>query len=172
MSTTRKIHTLFALLLAALALLTTSAHAATRKPYPITQYEHKALAAARVYWRTSPEGAHTLPCAAPAFRVEHEAIEGAAAWVLEGCTVYLSAQWVSERPAYPELCQAIVHELGHLILGPTYFEATDPSNPSHSANPRNVMYPFPTVENMPSECGHVKAKPAVVEAGRHFSVES
>lgn len=42
---------------------------------------------------------------------------------------------------YPPLfCELIVHEYGHLVLGPTYFAASNPTEPEHSPDPRSIMY--------------------------------
>ena len=42
-------------------------------------------------------------------------------------------------PPY-DLCKTVVHEWGHLTLGPTYFSATNPEEPAHSAQPGNIMF--------------------------------
>ena len=45
-----------------------------------------------------------------------------------------------------ELCSVYVHEFGHLVLGPTYFAGSNPTDPAHSPDPASIMYANPTTE--------------------------
>ena len=59
------------------------------------------------------------------------------------CRIDLQAVGVSNAARYPggfyNLCQTVAHEWGHEVLGPTYFAASNPSDPGHSADPDSVM---------------------------------
>jgi hypothetical protein len=100
------------------------------------------LAAARAtavaYWHVPqpPCGRERVVNAAPAVP----------AWLAEAdfgsCAIVLSTtrDWRS-WPAI--LCRVYVHEFGHLVLGPTYFQASNPASPAHSPDPNNIMYGQP-----------------------------
>lgn len=49
---------------------------------------------------------------------------------------------VAGSDAWPSFCTAMAHEWGHLIVGPTYYEALNPADPGHSSDPRSLMYAF------------------------------
>ena len=120
-----------------------------------------AVRIARDYWRTNaPAGlAHDgLPsCGVPRITWARFAAgdSNAAESHLDGsCRIVFNlADWywplasrranvVSGSDTWPSFCTAMAHEWGHLILGPTYFAAGNPSDPGHSADPRNLMYAF------------------------------
>jgi hypothetical protein len=65
---------------------------------------------------------------------------------------------------FMEVCRAMTHEWGHLVLGENYFAATNPAEPWHSPEPDNIMYRTATV--IPSACqAHA---PRVVALGGHL----
>lgn len=47
---------------------------------------------------------------------------------------------IDPRYSWPDYCVAVAHEWGHLLLGPTYFQAVNSSDAAHSPDPRDVMY--------------------------------
>jgi hypothetical protein len=119
------------------------------------------LAAASTYWAHSPEGSFALPCnGTPSVvftSVPADTPSDAVGWTSHGtCTIYLRADyWKTSHDGmsdYLGLCTTITHELGHLILQPNYFAASDPSNPDHSSDETNVMYPSVSINNTPQSC--------------------
>lgn len=122
-----------------------------------------AYAAAAQYWQHSPEGNYTLPCNGT-FTIKREAIPpagepNAIGWTKPPeCTIYLlGTRWTNETTdaeLFPEFCQLITHEIGHLILGLTYFAPINPSEPDHSPDPNNVMYALMQAKALPTECLH------------------
>lgn len=48
--------------------------------------------------------------------------------------------FVSSGDTWSTFCAVMVHEIGHLVLGPDYFAATNPDDPAHSADPESVMF--------------------------------
>jgi len=119
-----------------------------------------ALAAASAYWAHSPEGSFALPCAVPSVvfaPVPADMPGDVIGWASHGtCVVYVRADyWKTLYDGisnYLAFCTTITHELGHLILRPGYFAASNPSNPDHSTDEHNVMYPSGTEDNIPQSC--------------------
>lgn len=122
-----------------------------------------AIAAAAQYWQTSPEGSYQLPCNS-SFTIKRESATpagkpNAIGWTKPPeCTIYLLAtRWTNETTdatLFPEYCQLITHEIGHIILGSTYFVGVNPIEPDHSPDPNNVMYPILEPRAMPAQCLH------------------
>lgn len=61
------------------------------------------------------------------------------------CRYYISQrpwQWMYDDPInYAEdACDTVVHEIGHLVLGPTYFADVNPTDPSHSPDYHSIMH--------------------------------
>lgn len=118
---------------------------------PSAQLEHS-LDAAALYWRRSPEGARKLPCHGHiTFRFAH--LRSNAIARVPGCAITIDRGWwlIGDR-SYWRVCGVVVHEVGHLVLGLRYFAASDPGDPAHSSDPRNVMYPTITALNRPAQC--------------------
>lgn len=117
----------------AVAVLTAApgAHAGTR---PTDAQLLTATRTARAYWHGNP------PCGAPGLT------EGAALPLGElgaadfaECRIMLGAlPYWREAPAL--LCTVIVHEWGHLVLGPKFFAAVNPTDPAHDPNPDSIMH--------------------------------
>lgn len=92
---------------------------------------------ARTYWRGNP------PCGPPVVRVLLEPADVGAEADFGACRITFNAYYVDRGGggfwASPWTCAAMVHEWGHLTLGPTYFAASNPGDPSHSPDPRSIM---------------------------------
>lgn len=141
--------------LTAVLIFAYSAPTQARTPYT------DALKVAAEYWASSPEGSFPLACNGQPSLVMRELEPSmnplAIAWTSHGtCTIYVRTSfWVNERNEqvnFLDFCQTIVHENGHLILPVSYFAASDPTNPDHSTDPTNVMYPTGTAYNTPTGC--------------------
>lgn len=93
-----------------------------------------AYSRAVVYWRI-----RSPPCGNPAISVGAIPPNSAGYAVWSACSITFSDtdDW---HDFWQATCVVYVHEFGHLVLGPTYFASTNPSDPSHSANPNNIMY--------------------------------
>jgi hypothetical protein len=144
---TRQITVCFALLLGTLTLLVSTAHAAVL-PNPFTLATQRAEA----FWQAAPPCGHphlSLTASVPA------GDDGMA--IYQTCTAEIQASsWPNERAAavdWAEVCRVATHEIGHLILGPAYYAASNPTNPAHSPDERNVMfYDAATWGAYPSSC--------------------
>lgn len=74
------------------------------------------------------------------------------------CSIALST--VNDWRDFPiELCRVYAHEFGHLVLGPTYFAATNPADPAHSPDPSNIMYAVPTWQQEEAEARSIGCMP-------------
>jgi hypothetical protein len=92
-----------------------------------------ARAKAGTYWHVPQP-----PCGRE--RVSLGSVPGKAAMAYwSSCSIVFDAQrdW---RDFPTLLCHAYVHEYGHLVLGPNYFATSNPGDPMHSTNPRDIMY--------------------------------
>lgn len=143
---TRQITVCFGLLLAALTLIVSTAHA-TVTPNPFTLATERAEA----FWQTLPACGHPHL----SLTTVTDGDDGMA--IYQTCTTEIQrSSWPDERAAavdWAELCRVETHEIGHLTLGPTYYAASNPTNPAHSPNETNVMfYDAATWGAYPSSC--------------------
>lgn len=103
------------------------------------------MRAAESYWRTLPScGMPTVSVGAVTGTAPENGGAGMAQADESTCTIVLAASddWYD----FPSLaCTTIVHEYGHLVLGPTYFQATNPADPAHSPDPSSIMYWNPPI---------------------------
>lgn len=127
---------------------------------PATRAEQAtAVRIARDYWRvnTPPALARDgMPlCGSPKLSWARFAVtdsDAAEAHIDGSCRIVFNlGAWLWPLPVHrpgvvvggdtwPSFCTAVAHEWGHLILGPTYFAAANPTDPGHSPDPRNLMY--------------------------------
>jgi hypothetical protein len=118
--------------LLALAVLclpaTSAAESLHATPAQLASAEH----VASVYWHGNPA------CGAPVVTYEPMADTHAGEAEYGSCRIMLNPahDW-RDFPAL--LCVVLAHEWGHLVLGPDYFAAVNPSDPAHSPDPRNIM---------------------------------
>jgi hypothetical protein len=96
---------------------------ADRPPTPA--HDRHARAIAHTYWGGAPncgEPSVTLAALNPAY--------AGFAWYAE-CRIEIQSRhdWAADPVGY---CDLIVHESGHLVLGPRYFAATNPADPAHA----------------------------------------
>lgn len=139
------------------------AHAAGARlqPYTATQTVNAAVADAHAYWGTDPGcGILKVEVIPTGYGEQGEAGDAT-------CTIMLSQTWLTFTDPtwrdFMEVCRAMTHEWGHLVLGENYFAATNPAEPWHSPEPDNIMYRTATV--IPSACqAHA---PHVVSDGGH-----
>jgi hypothetical protein len=84
------------------------------------------------------------------------------------CTITFSA--AADWRDFPAgTCRIYVHEYGHLVLGPTYFFASNPADPAHSADPANIMYgSVPTPQQEDEQERGIGCLPPLA-TGRHQS---
>jgi hypothetical protein len=102
---------------------------------PITAEITWARGVAVAYWHVSQP-----PCGRETFTLATVIPSTEPAYAdLTACGITFSAalDWRA-FPAY--MCRNYVHEFGHLVLGTSYFAATNPSDPAHSPDPTNIMY--------------------------------
>lgn len=84
----------------------------------------------------------------------------------EGCHVHINrflfgtAQ--QQAASWPQFCRAVVHEIGHAVLGPDFFAPFNANDPGHSPSPYSVMY-F-TDPAYPSSCFPA----TIIEDGRRY----
>lgn len=126
-----------ALILVALVLLAlpTTALAANQYAPTAAQLEWSRSVAV-AYWQTPqpPCGRESVALAPLAATIPAE-VWGAN----PPCVITLNASY--DWRDFPEsVCHAYVHEFGHLVLGPDYFAAVNPSDPAHSTDPNSIMY--------------------------------
>jgi hypothetical protein len=94
----------------------------------------QARAVAVAYWHTT-----TAPCGPEHVAVEVFSEQRPAHADFASCTITFDG--ARDWRDFPELtCVIYVHEFGHLVLGPTYFAAVNPTDPAHSPDPGNIMY--------------------------------
>jgi hypothetical protein len=137
-----------ALLLALLAVPTAQARIAPPEQRLAT-YERIADA----YWHHAPLNcplrARIVPAASLPSGTVAEATAGS-------CDMRVSAPYFPARDRHPystnadSACYMVVHEWGHMVLGPNYFATTNPADPAHSADPSNVMYASGENANVPA----------------------
>jgi hypothetical protein len=119
-----------------------------------------AVQAAEAYWNASPEGSYKLPCHSefPLSRVAPKIDKPEILAYTEppSCTIWLEANYfpseLADATKYAEFCHVLIHEIGHIVLGVTYFQGTNPTEPDHSTDPHNVMDREITNENEPTQC--------------------
>ena len=112
--------------------------------------EQQALQIAATYWAiTAPDAVSSCP-AAPT--ITWGSLPGNATDVLayaywtvayDGATPVVGACGMIVRDVpmtWGQFCRVIVHEDGHLVLGPTYFAAVNPADPAHSPDPTSIMW--------------------------------
>lgn len=120
--------------------------------------------AARSYWGGWPA------CGRPIVRVRSfpAAIGGQA--VPPSCWIFIndSVPWMAAGDGtWGDLCIAMVHEWGHLMLGYFYFSAVNPSDPSHSPDPTSIMNATNAVYNLAiTPCEGMGASGTVTPAAR------
>lgn len=140
-----------ALLIAALiALIVPSAASGENLAPTLSELAH-AEHVARSYWHGNPS------CGTPSVAegVIPAAEEAQASYDI--CRVELNA--ANDWRDFPALvCKTVVHEWGHLVLGPTYFAAVNPTNPAHSPDMRSIMAPVLPDRFAPCEPSHRSGK--------------
>ncbi len=111
--------------------------AAPAHAMPSAQQVTSAGEDAHTYWRTGEPR-----CGTPTFqRAQQTLPEDAAGAAYEDTCLIEYSRNIDWRLYPVEFCQVIVHEWGHLMLGATYFAATNPLDSAHSADPHNIMFP-------------------------------
>lgn len=120
------------LITTAALLAAVPAAAAEGNEPPTTNELAMARGVALSYWHGPPS------CGMPSIAVEPLKQGRLGQATYRQCAVQLSASY--DWSALPILlCEVIVHETGHLVLGPTYFAAVNPSEPEHSPDATNIM---------------------------------
>ena len=120
-------------------------HTAIRSLGPTPRQVAADLRVAARYWHTVPRcGWPTVTYGTVAGRAQ-DGSRGAADADSSSCAITYSAaafDWVD----FPSTtCQTMVHEYGHLVLGPLFFRASNPTNPAHSPDPASIMYWNPRI---------------------------
>jgi hypothetical protein len=181
----------------AVVLLGSCATVAHAMPYvqarPATRAEQAtAMRIARDYWRANaPAGLARdglPPCGTPRISWDRSPAAdsyAAEAYVDGSCRiVFNSAFWYWPLPTrqantlvggdtWPSFCTAMAHEWGHLILGPTYFAAVNPTDPGHSPDPHSLMYAFevhdlPVCTQTPDPASSTRTASVVLRRGAAF----
>lgn len=109
-------------------------------PLPTAAEQQQALEIAATYWKHAPTWNGCGPVG-QTFSANLPTTWEATVDYTSCNIVY--ADWAmtyGNGPSWETFCATTVHEYGHLVLGPTYFAATNPSNPAHSPDPNNIMY--------------------------------
>lgn len=115
---------------------------ATAAAPPTTEQFRWVQRVAATYWHTPP------PCGRPIIGMSTLSPDRDAESEALACTLTLS-NGVDWRDFPVQLCVIFVHEMGHLVLGPHYFAATNPLDPSHSLDPENIMFHSPNGAQVP-----------------------
>jgi hypothetical protein len=92
---------------------------------PTPAQDRHARAIARMYWGGTPN------CGEPSVRlVALNPAYAGFAWLAD-CRIEIQSRhdWAADPVRY---CDLIVHENGHLVLGPGYFAALNPADPAHA----------------------------------------
>lgn len=103
---------------------------------------------ARTYWHAVPA------CGQPAivFGPTPTGDSGVANYA--SCSIVISTAYgYAEVGGRTLLCETLVHEYGHLVLGPNYFAAVNPADPAHSPDPHSIMAATEPTHFPPCEAG-------------------
>jgi hypothetical protein len=108
-------------------------------------------AAQRYWWSQTP------PCGQPQITITALPADRWGDADAATCIIRLNQQtWDWQMQGDPTgataLCVTMVHEHGHLILGPDYFAQSNPDDPAHSPDPNNVMSNRPDRRARVPEC--------------------
>jgi hypothetical protein len=106
--------------------------------------------AAQTYWWSQ-----VPPCGAPQWTVAEVPDTEAGDANPASCLVRISrTDWDAQMSGNPfvasGLCRTFVHEYGHLVLGPSYFASSNPTDPGHSPDPHSVMFAEVTAASIPA----------------------
>lgn len=96
--------------------------------------------AAQSYWQNTIPQSRWCSAVPTVDQVELAGRGGEADW--STCTIRLDSD-IAWTPY--TFCIAMLHEWGHLTLGPTYFAATNPADPAHSSDPTSIMNAAPSI---------------------------
>lgn len=100
---------------------------------PPTQRQlNTAVQIAATYWHGNPS------CGRPDIALGD--LPDMTAMAFPSCQIIIDTSQRDWTDTSSLLCVVMVHEWGHLVLGENYFAATNPTDPSHSPDSRNVMY--------------------------------
>ncbi len=151
---------------AVVALSAPASHTQTPAPIslaPTVTELANARSVAASYWHVDqpPCGRETVT------ELQLDTISGEAQ--LDACAITFSTErdW---RDFPDEVCGVYVHEFGHLVLGPAYFAASNPTDPAHSPDPLNIMYAAPDPQQHAAElqsAGCVSAIPRLMPSGQY-----
>jgi hypothetical protein len=111
----------------ALLLLPAMASATTPTTGEIAWASSKAIA----YWHVQP------PCGTPQITLSPAMPDGSANANPETCQITFNT---AEPWDSASVCVAYIHEVGHLVLGVTYFANVNPADPAHSPDRANIMF--------------------------------
>lgn len=118
------------LLLALVAVALAVAAPASAAP-ALSAIETRSIQAARAYWHGDPA------CGYPSLLISDDQLpanDEGEAWIGQ-CKIQMTPEYGTPEA----FCIAFAHEWGHLELGATYFAATNPADPAHSADPHSLM---------------------------------
>lgn len=109
-----------------------------------------AVHGAQSYWHGDP------PCGFPYISFTSlPSNEGGEAFY-DSCTIFIALP-ANSWTGY-DLCIIMTHEWGHLVLGPNYFAAVNPSDPAHSPSTNSIMNAGPSIYSLNIPQCRVKTK--------------
>ncbi len=110
----------------------------------VASAENLAPTSSELEWARSRAGAYwhvqDLPCGRETVLTETPLPEGDAGLAITGSCTFAFSPAMDWRDFPGPTCLTYIHEFGHLLLGPTYFAAVNPTEPDHSPDTTNVMY--------------------------------